>query len=449
MKLDTVIKNAVVINAHGRFEGWVGTSGERIAALGADADPPSAPQVIDAGGKWLLPGVVDAHCHWDWPDWPLEEGIRCTSNAVSGGVTTNVHMMIEPGSLVEGARRRKAKWEEIAFADATLHPVIFSLKHVEEIPKVAQMGYPSFKFFMPYRGSEAVPPLQPTDDGIIWKGMQAIAALGQRAIALVHCENIEPIFLIKDELMASGREDFQWRDVRPNFTEEEAMARICYFARITGVTLYIVHITIKEGPEILVEARRKGVRVVAETCPHYLTLAAEDTDRVLGKCNPPLRTREDAEALWKAVQDGIINVVGSDHAPDAIKHKPNFWDAIVGSAGLETLLPVMLSYGVGAGRISAEKLVDLVSTAPARTFGLFPKKGVIAPGSDADVVIVDPERQVTIRAADLNHISDCTPWEGKTVKGWAEMTLVRGQVCMRDGEITGKSGTGKLLERAC
>ncbi len=449
MNLETVIQNAVVINARSRFEGWVGISGERVAACGADANPPSASEVIDAGGKWLVPGVVDAHCHWDWPDWPLEEGIRCTSNAVTGGVTTNLHMMIEPGSLVEGIRRRKEKWEEIAFADAGVHAVVFSLKHVEEIPKVAEMGVPSFKFFMPYRGSEAVPPLEPTDDGTIWKGLQAIAALGEKAIALVHCENIEPIFVIKDELMASGRDDFQWRDVRPNFTEEEAMWRICYFAQITGATLYIVHITIKEGPDVLVEARRRGVRLIAETCPHYLTLAAEDTDRVLGKCNPPLRTHEDNEALWKAIQAGHINVVGSDHAPDAVKHKPNFWDAIVGSAGLETMLPVMTHYGVNAGRISAEKMVDLISAAPARTFGLYPRKGLIAPGSDADLVIVDPEREVTIHAADLNHISDCTPWEGKTVRGWPELTMVRGQVCARDGEITGQPGTGKFLERAC
>ena len=223
MNLDTVIQNAVVINARSRFEGWVGISGEQIVACGAEATPPSAAEVIDAGGKWLVPGVVDSHCHWDWPDWPLEEGIRCTSNAVTGGGTTNLHMMIEPGSLVEGVRRRKEKWEALAFSDASVHAVVFSLKHVEEIPAVAKMGIPSFKFFMPYRGSEAVPPLEPTDDGTIWKGLQAIAALGEKVVALVHCENIEPIFVIKDELMASGRDDFQWRDVRPNFTEEEAM----------------------------------------------------------------------------------------------------------------------------------------------------------------------------------------------------------------------------------
>ena len=246
-------------------------------------------------------------------------------------------------------------------------------------------------------------------------------------------------FKLKRKLMAEGRTDLSaWHEARPPFLEAEASSRYIYFAEVTGCPLLIVHISAKEVIPILAQAKAKGLKVYGETCPQYLTLTKDGPYGVLGKVNPPLRTPEDNEALWEAVRLGLIEHIGSDHAACATKHKRELWEAIVGFAGVETMLPVMISEGVNKGRIGLEKLTEIMSYNNAKLFGLLPRKGIISVGADADIVILNLKKILKIRADKLHHISDFTPFEGMEVKGWPEKVFVKGQLLSENGELVGK-----------
>jgi dihydropyrimidinase len=389
--------------------------------------------------------VVDPHVHIGWPDWTFEEDTQATTKAAaSGGVTTTITTLFEPGDLLKAFREKKVSFEKNAYVDGSFHAGIFTEEHIKEIKEMASLGVTSFKFAIPYRGSEVVPPLVGIDDGIVFSGFQEIAKLGYPGLAMVHAENIELFFRIKEKFLKEGRKNVTWHDTRPNYCEEEAMVRCIHFSKVTDCPLYVVHMTIREGVDLIRKAKGEGLKVIAETCPQYLTLT-KDEDIVLRKVNPPLRNKEDNEKLWEGIRMGIIECMGSDHASCARKHKKEFWEAIVGMAGIETFFPVLLSEGVNKGRISIEKLVELCCHNNAKTFGLFPVKGTIMVGSDADLIIVDLDKEKTIRADKLHHISDFSPYEGRKVRGWPVVSIVRGNVIMENGDIVGNKGYGKLI----
>lgn len=275
--------------------------------------------------------------------------------------------------------------EQWAYTDVGFHGMIFSEKNIEEIPVVAEMGVRSFKFFLPYKGPEAVPPAIGIDDGIVYKGFEEIAKLDPPGLALFHAENIEIFFQLKNEFLKEGR-DVDWHDTRPNFVEVESIRKMAFYAKETGCPIYVVHMSVREGTAEVLKARAQGVNITAETCPQYLTLT-KHSHRILGKVNPPLRDTLDNDALWEGLRTGVIECLGSDHAPCATKHKTEFWSAVVGFAGVQTLLPVMLSEGVNKGRISLERLVEVACYNNARKFGLLPRKGILQIGSDADLVL--------------------------------------------------------------
>lgn len=449
MKVSLLVKNGRIVSPEGTISGWIGIEGEKIAALGTGDLVPEATKVIDAGGRYVIPGLVDPHVHMNWPDWPMDKAVAASSSCVFGGVTTLIHFMLEPGSLVEGLRQLKATFESNSFVDGAFHAAIFTREHVREIAKMPPLGVTSFKFFLPYRGEEVVPPLAGIDDGILFTGMREVGKLGQKAVAMIHCENVEPSFKLKEEFIEQGRTDIHWTDVRPPFCEAEAMRRAAFFGKVTGASVYVVHMTIGDGVNIIKKAWDEGININAETCPQYLTLTAQGTDRVLGKVNPPLRGRDDNDQLWAGIRAGVVNYIGSDHAPCSRKHKQEFWKAIVGFAGIETMLPVLLSEGVNKGRVSLERLVEVCCYNPAKFFGLAPKKGIIRVGSDADLVILDMKKKVTVTAKSLHHLSDFTPFEGKEVQGWPILTMVRGSIVMEQGKVLGKPGTGRYLPRSC
>jgi len=256
-------------------------------------------------------------------------------------------------------------------------------------------------------------------------------------LALFHAENIEIFFQLKDQFLKEGLNDVDWHDTRPNFVEIESIRKIVFYARETGCPIYVVHMSVREGPYEVARARAEGVNITAETCPQYLTLTKR-AHRVLGKVNPPLRDTKDNEALWEGLRTGMVECLGSDHAPCATKHKQEFWSAVVGFAGVQTTLPVMLSEGVNKGRITLEKLVEIACYNNARKFGLLPKKGTLQVGSDADLVLIDLDKEFSVRASDLYHISDFTPFEGMTIKGVPVLTMVRGKVVMKENKIIGE-----------
>ena len=443
--LDLVVKNGKLVTPDGIVSAGVAVNGGRIVAIADDQSLPEANRVIDAEQNYVLPGIVDPHVHIGWPDWPFEDDVKATTQAAAaGGVTTVIHYIFNPGDLIEAFHRTKEIFEKNAFVDAGFHAGIFTTEQIEQIPKLAKLGIISFKFAIPYRGAEAVPPLTGIDDGIVFLGFEQIGKLGSQACAMIHAENIEIFFRLKDKFIKEGRKKLTWHDTRPNFSEEEAMIRCIHFAKVTNCPLYVVHMTIGEGVSLVRQAKADGIDVIAETCPQYLTLT-KDEDVILRKVNPPVRGKEDNAKLWEGISSGVVTSIGSDHASCARKHKKEFWSAVVGMAGIETLLPVMLSEGVNRGKLSLVKLVEICCANPAKFFGIYPQKGTIEIGSDADIVIVDLQKEMEVRADKLHHISDFTPYEGWKIRGWPVLTMVRGKVIAEEGRIVGETGYGKYV----
>lgn len=449
MRYDLVIKGGTLVHPWGRTEGNLAVRGEKIAAVASPGEPLSGAREIDARGKYVLPGRIDPHVHMHWPDWPMDEAIRTSTRAaLAGGTTTLIHFILSTGSLLAHFAEMKDLFNANARSDGAFHGGIVSEQHVGEIPELARRGITSFKFWMSYRGAEAKPPLQGIDDGQLFRGFREVGRLGPGAIAMVHAENIEVFFALKEELRASGRKDVAWTETRPPFCEEEAMNRAILLADAARCPLYIVHITIKEGVGIVREARARGRRVLGETCPQYLTLT-RDFDPVIGKINPPLRESADSQALWAGLAEGALSTIGSDHAPTSLRHKEDLWSAIVGMPGIETSLPVLLSEGVNQRRLSLERLVEVTSLQPARIFGLYPKKGALEAGLDADIVLVDLEEARVVDAKkNLHQGSDYSPYDGTRLKGWPVLTVLRGKVVMEGGEVTAKPGEGRFIPRS-
>jgi D-hydantoinase len=450
MKVDTVIKNCRIVRHDKTVRAGIAVSGDRIVAIASDDLLPEAKIAIDAKDGYVIPGCIDPHVHVDWPQWDFAEGtVSTTKAAAAGGITTIINHLSGPESLIEILEKSKKIVEAHALVDAAFHIGIFSSEQIGQIPAVARLGVSSFKFFLPYRGTEVVPPLVGIDDGIVYSGFEAISRLGFPARALVHSENVEIFFMLKERVLKEGRgNEIEWDDVRPEVCEIDGIRRVVCFAKDTGCPVYIVHISTGEGAEEVLRAKEDGIDIKGETCPQYLTLAAEDVDRTLGKVNPPIRrNREHQKRLWNFIDRGALDCIGSDHAPCAKKHKTDFWDAYVGVAGIQTLLPVMLSEGVNKGRIAINKLVEITSYNTARTFGLFPKKGTIEVGSDADLVLLDMDKKTVVRADRLHHISDFSLFEGKELTGCPVLTMVRGRIVMQDGEIVGLQGGGRYVPR--
>lgn len=450
--IDFIIKNGKVVSPEGTIETAIAVNDGKIIAMGEEALLPSAKRVIDAKGNYVVPGAIDAHCHVGWPDWPIDEAYqRDTEAAAFGGVTTVIdRVTMPPGSLVEqifGAGGRKDSAENNSYVDVALQACILTNEHIEEIPALLKEGISGFKFYIPYKSTEAVPPMVGIDDGIIYFGFKKIAEVGYPAFAQIHSENIEYFFKFKERALADPalKDTITWADTRPNFVELEPLIRCGYLAKVTGCPVYVVHMSTAEGPELAARLRGEGANLSVETCPQYLTLDKFTADRILSKVNPPIRTKEDQDGIWEGIRKGLVNHLGSDHAPCALKHKPEFWSAVVGMPVIELMMPVMYSEGVNKGKITMERLVEISSYNNAKQFGLLGRKGAIAVGYDADIVIVDLNKEVKVKAEDLHSISDFTPYEDWNIKGWPVMTMVRGNVVMEDGKLLGKPGFGKYV----
>ena len=445
--LDLIIRNAKITTADNTVFGDIAIKDGKIVEIGSIDAEIKAEKVVDAEGKPVIPGLIDTHCHIGWPDWDWEEEcVATTKAAAAGGVTTVMLMDGTTQSMFKQLEERTKEFSSNSYVDGTFHEIIYTPEQIKEIvPMATEGGVTSFKFFIPYRGSEVVPPQVGIDDGIIYTGFEQIGRLDSPALALFHPENIEIFFQLKERLLKEGRTDLVWNDTRPNISEVETIRRCVAFAKATGCALYVVHMTVKEAEEELLRARAEGVKIYGETCPQYLALNCAEADPILSKVNPPIRTKEDNEGLWRGIKSGVISTIGSDHAACAKKHKQEFWSATVGFAGVQTILPVMLTEGVHAGRITLNEMVACTSTNAAKIFGLYPRKGAIEVGSDADLVILDLDKEKVCHADELYHMSDFTPFEGRTFKGCAEKTFVRGKLVADNGNIVGEKGYGEVI----
>ena len=456
MSYDRVIVNAAVVGPDGLQALDVAIRGETIAAIGEGLSRDGA-EVIDASGKFLIPGGVDVHVHLELPfcgtvsadDW--RTGTRA---AARGGVTTVIDFAIPYGeeTLLDAFNNWKARAGPKAAVDYCFHMAITDWdRHGPEMESMVRMGCPTFKEFMIY-ASEG----WQSDDRAIFNTLERCKELG--AMLLVHAESSRVLDELigrhhTPELMAKFGAKLHPM-TRPNFIEAEAIQRAITWAEATGGRLYIVHMSTRQGADLIKAAKARGVDVYAETCAQYLVL--DDSvfggpDGHLFACCPQVKSKLDQERLWRGLSDGEVSVVSTDTCTFSREQKARWegdWTKIpMGLPGLETLLPIVFTHGVRAGRLSIGQFVEKCCTNPARIMGLYPRKGVIAPGSDADLVLIDPERTITVDHASMDTNADWSPYQGWELGGFAETTFSRGRKIVEDYRFVGEDGWGRWLPR--
>ncbi|MBI2954053.1 MAG: amidohydrolase family protein [Chloroflexi bacterium] len=454
MSVDCLLKNArLVVPRQGIVEASVGIKDGVIAAIyrGSDADMPSAQgaKVIDVGGRYVLPGGIEAHSHIGRRSW-TDEFRRETGAAAKGGITTFFNFLGRTDSYGNHFDQIDKAGQECSYVDFALHFGIMSNVHLTEMEEyVAKYGVRSFKFYMAYKGEEGKTiGVEGCDDGLLFDGFAQIAAL-DKGVACVHAENIEVAWRFKDRLVAQGRDDLAaYSESRPNFCEAENVHRAYYFGQVTGCPVYVVHLSTREGLDAVREWKQKFAAAYVETCPHYLTHTMDTPLGKIAKVNPPLRTEADNEALWGGLLDGTIDTVASDHVAAMKQTKlGSIWETPPGFQGTSTILPVLLSEGVNKRGLSIQRVAELTSYNAARIFNLYPRKGTIQVGSDADFTVIDLNLEKAVRAEEIGSFSDYTVYEGQVFKGWPVLTMVRGEVVMQDGQIVGREGHGRYLHR--
>jgi len=437
--MDLVIKNGKIVTPQSVHEGDdIAVEKGKIFAIDRRGSFPEAREVIDAAGKYILPGIIDVHVHFREPGFTYKEDFGTGTMAASAGGVTTIFDMPNNKPFISTLEAFKQKLEMIkskAYVDYGLVAAIVG-DSIPEIPKLAEAGINVFKIFM----GETVGGVPAPDDGGILQAFKLVAETGLRVG--VHAENNAIMDFFKAELQRAGRTDpLAHVEARPNIAEAETIQRAIILAAEAGCKLHIYHMSSKEGVQLVKEAKEKGINVTAETGPHYLLLDCNYMKKVgsILKMNPPIRSRENGEALWKGLLDGIVEVIATDHSPHSPeeKIKENIWEAIPGFTGVETSVPLMLTQ-VNEGRLSINSYVKLASENPARLFNLYPRKGTIQVGSDADFTIVDMEREGVIQSEKLHSKTKITPFDGWRVKGLPIYTIVRGRIVMKDGEVIGK-----------
>lgn len=452
MKADLVIKNGMVVTGGGTFEGGVAISGGVFVAIGAGDCLPDAKRVVDARGRHILPGIIDGHVHFREPGLTYKEDFGTGSSAaVCGGVTTVIDMpnTIPPTADAEQVEVKRRLAEEKSLVDFGIIGVILQT-NISQIPPMKEAGVVGYKIFF----GETIGNLPCPDDGMC---LEAFAAIAESKLPLaVHAESRPIMSHYTNKLKAAGQNDpVVWESSRPAVCEAESVAHAIFFAETFGVKLHIFHMSSKQAAWLVRDAKRRGLRVTAETAPHYLLREAGEMARwgPLLKMNPPVRSRDHGEVLWDGLVNGYVDMVATDHSPHTWEEKgtdqtgkllkPSIWDCISGFCGVETNVPLMLT-AVNNGRLTLEQYIKVASENPARVWQLYPKKGAIRLGSDGDVVIVDMNKEAVIDAAKLHSRCKPSPWHGWKVKGMPVLTAVRGHVQMEDGEPAGKP-IGRML----
>lgn len=454
MQVDVlIVGGTLVIPRQGLMDAAVAIRDGKIVALLGDYAGVDAGQVIDARGRFVLPGVIDPHVHWQYLV-PFETLVPAESQAAAlGGVTTALVYLRMEGSIPEIVRRRIAEARGLTYIDYSIQPMLTSDAHLEEIDRcVEELGITTFKILMAYKSgssdSKSIGLENQYDDGFLHEALARMSKY-RHVMACVHCENIEVVSRLWRRLEAQGLDGLAaWEQSRPDFAEAENVQRALYFGEVTGCPVYPVHLSSAESVRTLRNFKQRYPGAFGETCPHYLCLDVDTPAGNLAKINPPVRTTADREALWAALADGTIDAVGSDNTPCLLEHKQGtIWTAKPGFHGSGTLLPLLLSEGVNKGRLSLERLVEVTAYNPARLFNLYPQKGTIAIGSDADLVIVDLHEEHQVSPAGIRSYSDFSVYDGWALRGWPVMTLLRGRIIAADGELLGEAGYGRYLER--
>jgi len=440
---DLVVRNAKLVLPQGVVSGELSVERgviKRVAVTGA----PKGDVEVDAKGKLVMPGVIDAHVHVYDPKFTRREDFRSgSSSAAAGGVTTFIVMPLDTPVLTPASVREViAAGQKDSLVDFALHAGNFTAKAVGAVQKLSAVGVKSFKAFTcsPYY----------LDPNAMGRLMGAVKNVG--GTIFVHAEDESILHKQQERLIAQGRKDpLAHHEARPSEAEKKAVEMTIGQASKTGCKLHLAHITTGRACDVIKKAKAKKRNITAEVTTHHLVFSRDDVSK-LGpylKVNPSLKTKRDQAALWKALAEGTIDIVVTDHAPGTRAEKEvgwkDIWNAQTGVPGVETLLPIMLSRGLAGGRLTLERMTDALCTGPARAFSLYPKKGIIQTGSDADFVVVDTKKRTTIKAENLHCKAGWTPYENMKVKGAPIVTVSRGEVIFEEGQVTGKRGRGKFL----
>jgi dihydropyrimidinase len=446
--LDLVVRGGtLVIPGTGPVAADVGIAEGRIVALGQALGP--ATTTYDADGRAVLPGIVDPHVHLG-NTLPFEEEAHTESRAaVIGGVTTVCVFLRRTDPYLKHLGEFRRAIDEASYVDAAFHLQIFTEEQLRELPACAdEHGVRSFKFYM-----SGIPGIvQSVSDAFLLEGFRQVAALGSDAVACVHAENASLVEWGRAELSRRKPQGTvaDWETAHPAEAEALAIQTAAYLAGQADANLYVVHLSSREGLDVVRRLKRDGVRLTVETTSPYLGLSSDDPNGFLLKMVPPIRSPSNTQALWGGLLDGTIDLVGTDNTsrtratkqPDAGLH-----GARPGYAGLGTHLPALLHSGHHVRGASLELLAQRMCQTPARVFGLYPRKGTIAVGSDADLVVVDLDLEREVRPAALGGMSDFSPFEGKRLRGWPVATIKGGRIVARDGRLVADRPTGRYLPR--
>ena len=457
-EFDTVIRHGTVVTATDTYEADLGISEGKIQAIASKL--PAGRKTIDAKGMLVLPGGVDGHCHLDQP---TGDGSVCADDfytgtvaAAFGGTTTVIPFACQfRGMAMQTAvddyhRRAQGK----AVIDYAFHLIVSDPTEAllkVDLPRLISEGYTSFKIYMTY-----------DDMKLNDKQIVQLLSLARKhgALAMIHAENADLIAWLTDTLLEQGQTEPRYHaSARPMLVEREATHRAISIAELADVPILIVHVSGREAVEQIHWAQGRGMRIYAETCPQYIVLTEDDLARPGFEgakciCSPPPRNRENQSAIWDGLHSGLFHIFSSDHAPFRYQsstgkmlkgeNTPFNW-VPNGVPGIETRLPILFSEGVKKGRISLNRFVELVATNPAKMYGLHPRKGTLAVGSDADVVVFDPDARRVIRSEKLHHNVDYTPYEGMVVDGWPVTVLSRGDLVIENRKLVAAPGRGEFL----
>lgn len=461
MNWDYVIKNGTLVSAAESFKANLYIKEGKIAAISDQDLGGTAERETNAAGKYILPGLIDIHVHSRDPGPTYKEDFfTSTQAAAAGGITTIFDMpnTTPPTRNVESFRRQAANLASKAHVDFGIWGICLGHLNQADLPKLREAGVIGFKYFWGYAINkdtfqlsynyqpgmdEAV--IAPFSDGEVYEIFQTVAKTG--GVLAIHGENSSLIQTLTRQVQATGRNDYDaLLKGRPNLAEEVTVQMGLSFSRASGAKLHVLHVTTAEAVERIRQAIAEGAPVSAETCPHYLFLSNKDYPKVgpVMKIYPPIKYEKDQERLWQGIADGTITIISSDHAPHTPEEKDgDLWSIPAGMPGTETMVPLMLN-AVNDGRLSLQKLAALLAENPAKRFGIYPQKGSLEIGTDADLTIVDMDKETRIEAAKLHSKSKITAYDGWKIKGVPVETIVRGETVMKNGEIV-HAPFGKLV----
>jgi dihydropyrimidinase len=453
--MDVVVRNGTIVTASETYQADLGIDEGRIVIIGQCLE---GDEIIDAEGHYVFPGGVDIHTHLELPvggTTSADDFVSGTIAAACGGTTTIIDFADQERghSLHQAVEARLKRAQGRAVIDFGLHVAITDATEAvldEEMAELVDEGITSFKLYLAYPGRYMI------DDRSFFRVLLKARELG--AVALVHAENGHVVDYLTKEHLSEGKTSPVWHArSRPPEAEAEATGRALSLAAIAGAPVYIVHVTCRDSLHRVKEARRRGWMAFAETCTPYLFFSDLEYERpgfegAKYVVSPPLREKADQEALWRALANGDLQVVSTDHCPfnfvgQKDRGRGDFSLIPGGMPGIETRVPLIYHFGVNQGRFSINRFVELVATNPARLLGLAPQKGTIAVGADADLVVFDPDEEVTLRRENLHMNVDYSPYEHLTVRGYPIRTLSRGKTVMLNGEFLGREGDGRFLRR--